>query len=148
MDESDALLAAPWEEGSSGRGRVIGNVSRNRGWNVEGVEVSASAKPIQDFKVYAQPFPDIPAGTNDLYLYLQFGRDSDPRGTGVSSLRIDQVRQRLETGTNSTEAVKLQLAQKSFLVGFSSFKVLELSPGRSQSSAGENLSSIRTYSTT
>jgi hypothetical protein len=38
------------------------------------------------------PFPDIPAGTNDLYLYLQFGRDSDPRGTGVSSLRIDQVR--------------------------------------------------------
>jgi SAM-dependent MidA family methyltransferase len=42
---------------------------------------------------------------------------------------IDQVRQRLATGTDSTEAVKLQLAQKSFLVGFSSFKVLELSPG-------------------
>ncbi len=31
-----------------------------RGWDVEGVEVSASAQPIRDFKVYAQPFPRIP----------------------------------------------------------------------------------------
>jgi SAM-dependent methyltransferase len=31
-----------------------------RGWNVEGVEVSASAQPIQDFKVYAQQFQEIP----------------------------------------------------------------------------------------
>lgn len=33
-----------------------------RGWNVEGVEVSTSALPIRDFRVYAQPFPQIPPG--------------------------------------------------------------------------------------
>ncbi len=31
-----------------------------RGWRVEGVEVSASAQPIRDFKVYPQPLPEIP----------------------------------------------------------------------------------------
>lgn len=31
-----------------------------RGWNVEGVEVSASTEPIRDFPVYTQPFPEIP----------------------------------------------------------------------------------------
>jgi SAM-dependent methyltransferase len=31
-----------------------------RGWNVEGVEVSISSRPIEKFKVYHQPFPDIP----------------------------------------------------------------------------------------
>jgi len=31
-----------------------------RGWNVEGVEVSRSSSPIDDFKVYTQFFPDIP----------------------------------------------------------------------------------------
>lgn len=34
-----------------------------RGWSVEGVEVSASASPIQDFPVYSQPFPEIAADT-------------------------------------------------------------------------------------
>jgi SAM-dependent methyltransferase len=31
-----------------------------RGWNVEGVETSASAAAIRDFKVYRQQFPEIP----------------------------------------------------------------------------------------
>ncbi|HEV2499425.1 MAG TPA: class I SAM-dependent methyltransferase [Terriglobia bacterium] len=34
-----------------------------RGWNVEGVEVSASTLPIHDFPVYPQPFPEIPLDT-------------------------------------------------------------------------------------
>lgn len=38
------------------------------------------------------PFADIPRGTNDIYLYLQFGRENDPRSFGISSLRVDQVR--------------------------------------------------------
>ena len=38
------------------------------------------------------PFADIPRGTNDIYLYAQFGRDSSARSFGVSSLRVDQVR--------------------------------------------------------
>jgi len=38
------------------------------------------------------PFADIPRGTNDIYLYLQFGRENDSRAFGISSLRVDQVR--------------------------------------------------------
>lgn len=33
---------------------------RARGWEVEGVEISAASRPITDFPVYAQPFPEIP----------------------------------------------------------------------------------------
>jgi hypothetical protein len=36
------------------------------------------------------PFPDIPAGTNDVYLYLEAGRDDDPHGSGVSGLLIQE----------------------------------------------------------
>jgi hypothetical protein len=38
------------------------------------------------------PYADIPRGTNDIYLYAQFGRDSSARSFGVSTLRVDQVR--------------------------------------------------------
>ncbi|HEV2176385.1 MAG TPA: class I SAM-dependent methyltransferase [Terriglobia bacterium] len=31
-----------------------------RGWDVEGVEVSASTRSIRDFQLYSQPFPEIP----------------------------------------------------------------------------------------
>lgn len=37
------------------------------------------------------PYPDILEGMNDVYLYLQVGRDNDPRGTGIGSLRIEQL---------------------------------------------------------
>ena len=37
------------------------------------------------------PFPTIPRGTNDLYLYFQVGRENDPRGTGIGSLLVSQV---------------------------------------------------------
>ena len=42
---------------------------------------------------------------------------------------IDAVRGSLEIGEDSIEATKLRLAQKSFLLGFGTFKVLELAPG-------------------
>lgn len=38
------------------------------------------------------PFGTIPKGINDVYLYLQFGRDNDPRGGGISALRVDQIK--------------------------------------------------------
>ena len=38
------------------------------------------------------PFDDIPAGTNDVYLYVVVGRESEPHGNGVSSLRVEQLR--------------------------------------------------------
>jgi Bacterial TSP3 repeat len=34
----------------------------------------------------------IPAGTNDIYMYFQVGRDNDPRGTGIGSLFVPTVR--------------------------------------------------------
>jgi hypothetical protein len=34
----------------------------------------------------------VPQGTNDVYLYLQVGRENDPRGTGIGSLFVSQVR--------------------------------------------------------
>jgi hypothetical protein len=33
----------------------------------------------------------IPAGNNDIYLYMQVGRDNDPRGSGVGALFINSV---------------------------------------------------------
>jgi hypothetical protein len=44
-----------------------------------------------------RPSPDgsglvIPRGANELYVYLQVGRDNDPRGTGIGSLFVPTVR--------------------------------------------------------
>jgi hypothetical protein len=44
-----------------------------------------------------RPSPDgtalsIPKGTNDVYVYFQVGRENDPRGTGIGSLFVPQVR--------------------------------------------------------
>jgi hypothetical protein len=40
----------------------------------------------------------IPAGTNDVYLYMQVGRDNDPRGSGIGALRIESLRYTEEEG--------------------------------------------------
>ena len=44
-----------------------------------------------------RPSPDgtgliIPQGTNDIYIYFQVGRDNDPRGTGIGSLFVPQIK--------------------------------------------------------
>ncbi|MGA7860893.1 MAG: SAM-dependent methyltransferase [Thermoplasmata archaeon] len=51
-----------------------------------------------------------------------------PLSEALMAWGLDDVRAQLETGADPVEAVKLRLAQKSFLFGFGSFKVLELSP--------------------
>ncbi len=51
-----------------------------------------------------------------------------PLSEALVSWGVDDVRSQLEVGADSVESVKLRLAQKSFLFGFESFKVLELSP--------------------
>ena len=59
-------------EERSGPGRLLdigcanGDFPRfmaERGWTVEGVEVSAASSPIRDFVVYSEPFPEIPVDT-------------------------------------------------------------------------------------
>ncbi len=44
-----------------------------------------------------RPSPDqtglvVAKGTNDIYLYLQVGRENDPRGTGIGALFVPQIR--------------------------------------------------------
>jgi hypothetical protein len=49
----------------------------------------------------AHPFyPDvrIPAGTNDIYLYMQVGKANDPHGFGIGALRIESLRYTEEEG--------------------------------------------------
>ena len=48
----------------------------------------------------------IPAGSNDVYLYMQVGRDNDPRGSGIGALRLetlqyDEQRGRTPAGTRT-----------------------------------------------
>jgi SAM-dependent MidA family methyltransferase len=51
-----------------------------------------------------------------------------PLSEALVAWGLDGVRAQLEVGTDSIESTKLRLAQKSFLFGFGSFKVLELAP--------------------
>ncbi|MCI4353493.1 MAG: SAM-dependent methyltransferase [Thermoplasmata archaeon] len=53
-----------------------------------------------------------------------------PLSEALGGWGIDEVRTRLGTGMDPVEAVKVHLARKSFLFGFDSFKILELSPHR------------------
>ncbi|MDY7226535.1 calcium-binding protein [Hyalangium rubrum] len=57
----------------------------------------------------------IPRGNNDIYLYLQVGRDNDPRGTGVGSLYVKPVRYTEEQGKNPTGI--LPFSPNDFILG-------------------------------
>ncbi|MBE4747606.1 calcium-binding protein [Corallococcus sp. ZKHCc1 1396] len=57
----------------------------------------------------------IPAGTNEVYLYLQVGRDNDPRGAGVGSLFIQEIQYDADTGR--TPAGIVPLTSDDFIVG-------------------------------
>lgn len=85
-------------------------------------------------------------GTADLSAWVNFTRVR--RAAAAAGLRenaygslaeamirwgVDQVRATWEASLDPVETVKLQLAQKSFLFGFGTFKVLELSPGQGSS---------------
>ena len=38
-----------------------------------------------------QPYTPIPAGNNEIYLYLQSGRPDDPNGVGIASILTETV---------------------------------------------------------
>jgi hypothetical protein len=62
------------------------------------------------------PFADIPKGTNDIYLYVVVGRESEPHGHGVSSLRVDQV---IFTPPATKKPVgTLKLVPEDFVLGY------------------------------
>jgi hypothetical protein len=61
------------------------------------------------------PFADIPRGTNDIYLYAQFGREASARSFGVSSLRVDQVR--FTPPNRKRPAGTITVAPEDFILG-------------------------------
>lgn len=57
----------------------------------------------------------IPKGTNEVYLYLQVGRDNDPRGAGVGSLFIQEIQ--FDPKSGRTPAGTVSLTSDDFIVG-------------------------------
>ncbi|WP_224370257.1 thrombospondin type 3 repeat-containing protein [Hyalangium versicolor] len=62
------------------------------------------------------PGVTIPAGQNDIYFYMQVGRDNDPRGAGVGSLYVDdQLRYSEDKGKQPAGARSLD--PNAFILG-------------------------------
>ncbi|HEY8207118.1 MAG TPA: calcium-binding protein [Myxococcaceae bacterium] len=77
--------------------------ARAYGYTITDGPVTDDGRPCYDFSVDNislvntlekpnPPFPTTPAGTNDLYLYFQVGRQNQVHGAGIGSLDIVQVR--------------------------------------------------------
>ncbi len=62
------------------------------------------------------PFRDVPAGNNDLYLYMQIGRENEPRGTGIGSLLIRQVV--FKAPNKKTPAGTFKVVPDDFVLGY------------------------------
>ncbi|NMO19964.1 calcium-binding protein [Pyxidicoccus fallax] len=74
---------------------------------------AARAENITVVPTRARPHPFIPgevipAGTNEIYLYLQAGRDNDPRGAGIGSLLIQPIQYSEEAGRTPSGSVALE----------------------------------------
>jgi hypothetical protein len=78
---------------------------RGYGYAISEAEPTPDGRACYDINIYnvgvmttlQRPSPDgsgltIPRGINDIYIYMQVGRENDPRGTGIGSLFIPQVR--------------------------------------------------------
>jgi hypothetical protein len=77
---------------------------RGYGYDITPAEPTPDGRACYDINVYnvtvvgtkSRPSPDgsgltVREGTNDLYVYLQVGRENDPRGTGIGALFVPQV---------------------------------------------------------
>ncbi|MCP3138992.1 calcium-binding protein [Pyxidicoccus xibeiensis] len=81
---------------------------------------TARAENITVVPTRERPHPFIPgevikAGTNEVYLYLQAGRDNDPRGAGIGSLLIQPIEYSEEAGR--TPAGVIPLVPDDFILG-------------------------------
>lgn len=78
---------------------------RGYGYAIKEIEPTADGRACYEVDIYnvtvvgteKRPSPDgtgliIPQGTNDIYIYFQVGRDNDPRGTGIGSLFVPQIK--------------------------------------------------------
>ncbi|MCY1016511.1 calcium-binding protein [Pyxidicoccus sp. MSG2] len=104
------------------------HVERGYGYNLVQSEPSADgrtcyatrAENITVVPTRERPHPFIPgevikAGTNEVYLYLQAGRDNDPRGAGIGSLFIQPIQYSEEAGR--TPAGTVALDPNDFILG-------------------------------
>lgn len=78
---------------------------RGYGYDIKDAPPTADGRACYEIDIYnvtvvgtqKRPSPDgtgliIPQGTNDIYIYFQVGRDNDPRGTGIGSLFVPQIK--------------------------------------------------------
>lgn len=77
---------------------------RGYGYTIKLAEPTPDGRACYDIDIYnvtvvetlSRPSPDssgltIPQGTNDIYVYMQVGRENDPRGTGIGALFVAPV---------------------------------------------------------
>lgn len=77
---------------------------RGYGYSIKEAAPTPDGRACYDLDIYnvsvvgtlSRPSPDgsglvIPKGTNDIYVYLQVGRDNDPRGSGIGRLFVPVV---------------------------------------------------------
>ena len=77
---------------------------RGYGYSIVPAKPTPDGRACYDMNIYnitvvptlSHPSPDgsgltIPKGTNDIYVYMQVGRENDPRGTGIGALFIPSV---------------------------------------------------------
>ncbi|MBZ4414970.1 calcium-binding protein [Myxococcus sp. RHSTA-1-4] len=81
---------------------------------------AARAENITVVPTRARPHPFIPgevipAGTNEVYLYLQAGRDNDPRGAGIGSLLIQPIQYSEDSGREPAGVISLDPSE--FILG-------------------------------
>lgn len=103
---------------------------RERGYGYDLVETEPSADGRTCYQARAEnitllpnrarphpfiPGEVIPAGTNEVYLYLQAGRDNDPRGAGIGSLFIQPIQYSEQDGR--TPAGTIALEPDTFILG-------------------------------
>ncbi|MBN1203927.1 MAG: calcium-binding protein [Myxococcaceae bacterium] len=62
------------------------------------------------------PGVTIPSGNNDIFLYMQVGRDNDPRGAGVSSLFATSINYSEEQGKVPAETIRF--TPDDFVLGY------------------------------
>jgi SAM-dependent MidA family methyltransferase len=111
------------------------------GVDEETLVARGSAGTIEAVRDHRPVDPVSHPGTADISAWVNFTRvrrraqtagldelSYGPLSEALVSWQIDETRARLERAADSVEAVKLRLAQKSFLFGFASFKALELAP--------------------
>lgn len=102
---------------------------RGYGYSVKPAPPTVDGRACYEINIYnvtvagtlARPSPDgsgiiIPRGTNDLYVYLQVGRENDPRGTGIGSIFVPQVR--FTPPATRTPRGVITFTPDDFVVGF------------------------------